>query len=533
MENVALIVLLLFGVAFLAVLSNRFKFPFPIALVLSGLLISLIPGLPTITLQPYVVFIVFLPPLLYGAAWYTSWYEFKTYYRSISLAAVGLVLLTTGMVAVVAHKIIPDVSWPLCFLIGAIVSPSDAVAATSVTRGLGLDPRLITIIEGESLVNDASGLIAYKYALAAVMAGNFIFWQAGLNFIWVVLAGVSIGLIIGYLMYLVHKNFICTPVIEVTLTCLTPFASYLIAEYFHVSGVLSVVTTGLYLSFRSNEIFTNESRIMVYSVWQTIIFILNGLIFILIGLQLRSVMEGIKNYSGSELARYGLAVSAVVIAVRFIWVIPGSLIPALSKRINKKRHFNQRNLVVFGWSGMRGVVSLAAALSIPLLMPDGTAFPHRNLIIYITFCVILTTLILLGFSLPWVIKKLKIEPYSIAAEEYEVRTKVVNNTIQHIEENLSLISGELLNNIKNKYEIKYNRLQKTDLPADYFGGEAPPNVANIFNEYSKLQIDMIAVERKSLQQLHRSGEASEEIIRKIERELDLEETRLQLDMYVP
>ncbi len=533
MENIALIVLLLFGVAFLAVLSNRFKFPFPIALVLSGLLISLIPGLPTITLQPYVVFIVFLPPLLYGAAWYTSWHEFKTYYRSISLAAVGLVLLTTSMVAVVAHYIIPDVSWPLGFLIGAIVSPSDAVAATSVTRGLGLDPRLITIIEGESLVNDASGLIAYKYALAAVMAGNFIFWQAGLNFIWVVLAGVSIGLIIGYLMYLVHKNFICTPVIEVTLTCLTPFASYLIAEYFHVSGVLSVVTTGLYLSFRSNEIFTNESRIMVYSVWQTIIFILNGLIFILIGLQLRSVMEGIKDYSGSELTRYGLAISAVVIVVRFIWVIPGSLIPALSKRINKKRHFNRRNLIVFGWSGMRGVVSLAAALSIPLLMPDGTAFPHRNLIIYITFCVILTTLILLGFSLPWVIKKLKIEPYSIAAEEYEVRTKVVNNTIQHIEENLSLISGELLNNIKNKYEIKYNRLQKTDLPANYFGGEAPPNVANIFNEYSKLQIDLIGVERKSLEQLHRSGEASDEIIRKIERELDLEETRLQLDMYVP
>jgi len=532
MENISLIILLLFGVAFLAVLSNRFKFPFPIALVLSGLLISLIPGLPTISLQPYVVFILFLPPLLYGAAWYTSWHEFKTYYRSISLAAVGLVLLTTTMVAVAAHYIIPDVSWPLCFLIGAIVSPSDAVAANSVTKGLGLDPRLITIIEGESLVNDASGLIAYKYALAAVMAGNFIFWQAGLNFIWVVLAGVSIGLIIGYLMYLVHKNFICTPVIEVTLTCLTPFASYLTAEYFHVSGVLAVVTTGLYLSFRSNEIFTNQSRIMVYSVWETILFILNGLIFILIGLQLRSVMEGIKDYTGSELALYGLAISAVVIIMRFIWVIPGSLIPALSKRINAKRPFNPRNLVVFGWSGMRGVVSLAAALSIPLLMRDGTAFPHRNLIIYITFCVILTTLILLGFSLPWVIKKLKIEPYSPAAEEYEVRTKVVNSSIQHIEENLSMISGELLNNIKNKYEIKFNRLQKTDLPANYFDGEAP-SVANIFNEYSKLQIDMIGVERKSLQQLHRSGEASEEIIRKIERELDLEETRLQLDMYEP
>jgi monovalent cation/hydrogen antiporter len=531
MENISLVILLLFGVAFLGVLSKRFKFPFPIALVLSGLLISLLPGLPTISLQPYVVFIVFLPPLLYGAAWNTNFHEFKTYWRAISLAAVGLVLLSTAIVAVVAHYIIPDVSWPLCFLIGAIVSPSDAVATTSITRGLGLDPRLISIIEGESLVNDASGLIAYKYALAAVMAGNFILWEAGLNFVWVVIAGVAIGLIIGFLMYLVHKNFISEPVIEVTLTCLTPFASYLIAEYFHVSGVLAVVSTGLYLSFRSGEIFTNESRIMVYAVWESILFILNGLIFILIGLQLRSVMEGIKDYSGSELAWYGLAISAVVIIMRFIWIIPGSLIPAMRKRINAKRHFNPRNLIIFGWSGMRGVVSLAAALSIPLVLPGGAAFPHRNLIIYITFCVILTTIILLGFSLPWVIKKLKIEPYSIAAEEYEIRTKVVNNTIQHIEENLSLINGELLNNIKSKYEVKYNRLQKTDLPPDYFGGEAP-NVANIFNEYSKLQIDLIEVERKSLQQLHRSGDASEEIIRKIERELDLEETRLQLDMYV-
>jgi len=241
-------------------------------------------------------------------------------------------------------------------------------------------------------------------------------------------------------------------------------------------------------------------------------------------------MEGIKDYSGSELALYGLTISAVVIIVRFLWIVPGSLIPAMSRRINAKRHFNQRNLLIFGWSGMRGVVSMAAALSIPLILPDGAVFPHRNLIIFITFCVILTTLVLLGFSLPWVIKKLKIEPYSIAAEEYEVRTKVVNDTIQHIEENLSLVNGELLNNIKSKYEIKFNRLQKTDLPADYFGSEGS-HVANVFNEYSKLQIDLIEVERKSLKQLHRTGEASEEIIRKIERELDLEETRLQLDLY--
>src|ERR1700712_4382874 len=252
MENISVIIVLLFGIAFLGVLTNKYKFPFPIALVLAGLLISLIDGLPVIELHPAVVFIVFLPPLLYGAAWNTSWHEFKTYRRAISLAAIGLVLLSTMVVALVAHYIIPDITWPLSFLLGAIVSPPDALAATSVTKGLGLDPRLIAILEGESLVNDASGLIAYKYALTAILAGNFVLWQAGLDFVWVVIAGVGVGLAVGYGMYLVHKNFITVPVIEVTLTMLTPFASYLLAEYFHFSGVLAVVTTGLYLSYRSD-----------------------------------------------------------------------------------------------------------------------------------------------------------------------------------------------------------------------------------------------------------------------------------------
>ncbi len=269
---------------------------------------------------------------------------------------------------------------------------------------------------------------------------------------------------------------------------------------------------------------------MAYSVWNVITFILNGLIFILIGLQLRNVIAGIEDYSRSELIWYGLVVSAVVIVVRFIWIIPSALSPAMMERINKRIPFNKRNLVVFGWAGMRGVVSMAAALALPMTLKNGAAFPHRNLIIYITFCVILVTLVFLGFTLPWVIRKLKIDPYSIAAEEYEVRTKVVSNTITHIEENLSLLNDELLNNIKTKYEIKFNRLQKTDLPEGYFG-DKNPTVANIFNEYSKLQIDLIAVERKSLNQMHRTGEANEEIIRKIERELDLEETRLKLEMY--
>lgn len=532
MENIAIIVLLLFGISFLGIISNRYKFPFPIVLVLSGVCISIVPGLPVIELAPDVVFIIFLPPLLYGAAWNTSWHEFKANLRPISLAAIGLVIFTTSIVAVAAHWLIPGLDWPFAFLIGAIVSPPDAVAATSVTKGLGLAPRIVTVLEGESLVNDASGLVAYKYALAAITAGNFVLWKASFNFLLVASAGIAIGLLIGYGMYLVHKKFVCDPVIEVTLTFLTPFASYLIAEHFHFSGVLAVVTTGLYLSFRSAEIFTHQSRMMAYSVWEVVVYILNGLIFVLIGLQLRNVMAGISNYPVRSLVIYGAVISLVVIVVRFIWVIPAALLPrVLSKRIREKEAFDWRNLVIFGWGGMRGVVSMAAALALPLVLPDGSVFPHRNLVIYLSFCVILSTLVLLGFTLPWMIRKLGVQPYSMAAEEYEVRTHVVSDTIAHIEENLSLVQDELLHNIKSKYEVKYNRLQKTDLPANYFG-KGQTLGGNIFNEFTQLQIDLINVERKTLERLHKNGEASEEILRKIERELDLEETRLNMEIYV-
>lgn len=531
MENVSIIILLLFGIAFIGILSNKYKFPFPIALVLSGVFISLIPGLPVIELAPDVVFILFLPPLLYAAAWNTSWHDFKANLRPIGLAAIGLVIFTTLLVAVAVHWLIPNLSWPVAFLIGAIVSPPDAVAAASVTKGLGLSPRIITILEGESLVNDASGLVAYKYALIAISAGNFVLWQASLNFLLIAAAGIAIGYAIGYLMYLVHKKFVCDPVVEVTLTFLTPFAAYLLAEHFHFSGVLAVVTTGLYLSFRSGEMFTHQSRIMAYSVWEVVVYILNGLIFVLIGLQLRSVMKGISDYPLPLLATYGIVTSLVVILVRFIWVVPAVMLPRiLSKRIREKETLDPRNMVVFGWAGMRGVVSMAAALALPVTLSDGTAFPHRNLVIYLTFCVILSTLILLGFTLPWVVRKIGIKPYSMAAEEYEVRTRVVTDTISHIEENLSLVQDELLHNIKSKYEVKYNRLQKTDLPSNYFG-KGQTLAGNVFNEYTKMQIELVNVERKTLERMHIKGEASEEILRKIERELDLEETRLNMEMY--
>ncbi len=531
MENVDIIVALLFVVTLLGVFSKRKNFPLPILLVLSGIIISLIPGLPVISINPDVIFLIFLPPLLYGAAWNTSWHDFKAALRPISLASIGLVFFTTLSVAVAAHWMIKDFSWPMAFLLGAIVSPPDAVATTSVTKGLGLSPRIITILEGESLVNDASGLIAYKYALAALATGNFIFWQAGLNFLWVSLCGIGIGLIIAYLIYALQKKYFCDPVLVVTLSFITPFASYLLAEQVHVSGVLAVVSTGLYLSFRSGEIFRNESRIMAYAVWEVIIYILNALVFILIGLQLRDVMKGISNYPSTTLAMYGLIVSFVVIIVRFIWVVPAALLPRmLSKRIRETESFDARNLIIFGWAGLRGVVSMAAALALPLTLANGKSFQQRDLIIYLSFCVILSTLLILGFSLKWIIRRLKIEPFSLMAEEYEIRTQVVSSAISYIEDNLSLTQDELLNNIKSKYEVKYNRLQKTDLPANYFGA-GKTLAGNVFNEFTKLQLSLLDIERNTVKQLHRSGKASEEILRKIERELDLEETRLNLEIY--
>jgi CPA1 family monovalent cation:H+ antiporter len=255
------------------------------------------------------------------------------------------------------------------------------------------------------------------------------------------------------------------------------------------------------------------------------------LIFILIGLQLRQIIAGISNYSGNSLFIWGAVISIVVILVRFLWVIPAAILPRIiSKKIREKEKFDYRNMIIFGWSGMRGVVSMAAALALPLMLNKTEAFPLRNLIIYLVFCVILSTLVIQGLTLPWLIKKLKIERYSILAEEYEIRNKIVSETIAHIEDNFSLLDDELLHNIKSKYEVKFNRLQKTELPANFFGNGKVLG-GQIFNEFTKVQIDLLNVERNKLESMHKKGLVNEEIFRKIEKELDLEETRLWMEMY--
>lgn len=536
MENVALLTFLLFLVSILALLSERVKMPLPILQVLVGLGISLIPNLPNIVLTPDIVFVIFLPPLLYSAAWYTSWHDFRANLRPISLAAFGLVFFTTTAVAVCAKYFIPGLSWAECFLLGAIVSPPDAVAANAVLKGMSIHPRVITLLEGESLLNDASGLIAYKYALAALMTGSFILWEASLQFVWVVVAGTAIGLSVAYLVHWLHKNLIRNSTIDATFTLLTPYMAYLLAESVHVSGVLAVVSAGLYLTYRSDELFDHDSRIKAYALWDTIIFMLNGLVFILIGFQLSHILNNLWAYRWSSLLFYGTLISIATIVARFVWVYPAALIPRwLSKTIRERETFDIRLVFVFSWTGMRGVVSVAAALALPLTVNNGVPYENRSLLIFITFFVVLVTLVLQGSTLPLIIEWLRLPPYSELIEEYETRQKVLNASVTYIEENLAGIEDEALSRLKLKYEMKYKKLNKTDLPSNYFEelgeeDEEAEAVTDLFNRFTYLQLELIREERKTLRLMRKKGIVSDEIVRKIVYELDLEEASLRVDL---
>src|SRR6478609_6106600 len=427
MENFSLIILLLAVITALAQLTDKVKIPYPVLLVVTGMAIGFIPHLPVIELDPETVFLLFLPPVLYGAAWNTSWFEFKAARRPISLLAIGCVLFTTVLIAVVAHHFIPGFGWPESFVLGAIISPPDAVAASAATKGLGIPRRVTTILEGESLVNDATGLIAYKYGIAAAASGTFIFWLASINFFYVAIVGILVGLVLGQLFKWIHMITPDNPVNDTALTFIAPYTAYLLAEQIHVSGVLSVVTCGLFLSWNSSEIFKHQSRLSAWSVWETVIFILNGLIFILIGLQLPLILKQIDDHSFFTLLSYASLISVATIVLRLIWVYPATYLPRwFSKNIRQReRRPPIRMVTIVAWSGMRGVVSLAAALALPLSSGNVT-FPNRDMIIFLTFSVIFATLVIQGISLPHLIRWLGIKPSDAEQhEEQEARLKIV------------------------------------------------------------------------------------------------------------
>lgn len=523
MHTIEIILLLLAVVTMLAEVANKIKVPHPILLVLVGIVIGLVPWLPDFALKPEIVFLLFLPPVLYAAAWSTSWPDFKAARRPIGLLAIGCVIVTTCAVAWITHTFIPGFGWAEAFVLGAIISPPDAVAATAATKGLGVPRRVITILEGESLVNDATGLIAYKYAVGAVLVGSFVLWEASLQFLWVAIAGIGVGLIVGQLFLWVHKITPNNPTSDTTLTFLAPYVSYLLAEEFHLSGVLAVVTSGLFLAWHSSEVFSQQTRLQANGTWDTVLFILNGIIFILIGLQLPMILRNINDIPFSTLLVYGAIVSITVIVVRIIWVFPGTYIPRISKRIRKTEPKPDLRLVtVVAWSGMRGIVSLAAALALPLMMTDTKPFPNRNLIIFLTFCVIFSTLVLQGLTLPRLIKWLRIKSDGKEAEEeHHVRMRVTASVIEHIEENYSLLNDEVLNQIKTKYEIRFQRLRRDALDQKLNDEQ--------FIEIQRIRQELLDKERSLILDMRNKGTISFETLRRLENELDLEETRLILE----
>jgi monovalent cation/hydrogen antiporter len=524
MHNFEIVIILLFIVTVLAEVTDKIRIPYPILLVIAGIAIGFVPGLPQIELDPEIVFLIFLPPVLYAAAWTTSWSDFKRAKRPITLLATGCVVFTTCAVAWISHTFIPNFGWGEAFVLGAIISPPDAVAAAAATKGLSIPQRVITVLEGESLVNDATGLIAYKYAIAAVVTGVFSFQQAGVQFFFVAGGGIAIGLLLGVVFKWIHKITPDNPTTDTTFTFIAPFVAYLLAEKIHVSGVLSVVACGLYVSQKSSEIFSQQTRLQAYSAWNTVIFILNGIIFIFIGLQLPLVLENIKEYSLLTLIGYGAIVSIAVIIGRIIWVYPGAYLPRLSKAIREREpEINIKLVTIVAWSGMRGVVSLAAALALPLMISNTEPFPNRSLIIFLTFCVIFSTLVIQGLTLRPLIKWFGIKKDgSEHLNEQKIRLQLASNLIEHIEENYALaLNADVLNQIKTKYEIRIQRIGKDQ-------GSSKLDKEQI-NEYHRIQQELLDQERKLMIQLRDNGSINDEVMRKIEYELDLEETRLILE----
>lgn len=524
-DSLLLVISLLFVVSMLAMLSNKLRISYPIFLVIAGLGISTIPGIPQIRLDPNFVFIIFLPPLLYSAAWYTSWREFWRMRRPINLLAFGLVLLTATAVAYVAHYLIPNFPLALGFLLGGIVSPPDAIAATSVLENLKVPKRIVTILEGESLVNDASSLIIFRFALAALVTGKFVAWKAGWDFLLVVFMGILIGLVIAHIVYAIHRWLPTTSTINTAITLISPYLMYIAAEHFHYSGVLAVVSGGLFLSFRSHDVFDYNSRLQSMSVWNVVVFLLNGVVFILIGLQLPGIVRGLGEYSLRAAIGYGVLISLVAILVRLAWVYPGAYLPRLlSKRIRTTEiRPGKRQVFIIGWSGMRGVVSLASALAIPITLAGGDAFPHRNLILCITFIVILVTLVFQGLTLPWIIRWLRIEADENEEEQQlSLRLRLTRTVLQHIDTQYDheSTSIEAFRQLKARYQ------RMADMAGQKLNSEdQQEKTPDYLPAYKKLLLELVQIQRQELSQLRNGDEFSDELLRSKEFELDLEEAQ--------
>lgn len=515
------ILLLLFSVFILVMLARRIKVAYPIFLVLAGLGISFLPGIPTLHLDPDLIFLIFLPPLLYEAAWYTSWNDFWKWKRSIALLAFGLVFFTSTVVAYFSLSLIPGFTLALGFLLGGIISPPDAVAAASVLKGMPVPKRLLTILEGESLVNDASSLIVFKFAVLAVMTGSFSMEVAVGQFFVMACMGVVVGLAGAHVLYAVHRFLPTTPAIDAALTVMTPYILFLLAEHFHYSGVLAVVSGGLFMSYRSHEVFqTGSTRVNMLGVWTTLIFVMNALVFILIGLELPEIIQGLGEDTLWTGILYGLIISVLVILLRFFWVFPAAHIPRwLSAQARKDPSPGWQGPLVISWAGMRGVVSLATALSIPVVMGNGQAFPHRSLIILITFVVILVTLVFQGLSLPFLIRLIRLKEL-----DYRTPEAVEQASIQLKINRLALIHLEKLDGDNAWMQAFRKNLE--DEESYLLLVKERPEESETRQAFEEVLLEIYGLQRKALFKMRQEKQFSDAILRQMEMQLDINELQI-------
>ena len=525
---VVLFIGLMLAVTAVAGVARRFSISYPILLVIFGLVCSLLPHVPRIQLPPSVVFLVILPPLLYIAAWQTSWREFKYNLVSISGLAVFLVFFTAIGVAFAAQWWLPGFDWRLGFLLGAVVSPTDAVAATSIARKVGMPQRIVDLLEGESLLNDATGLLALEFGVQMVVQGTTPTVTHGLlEFAWLTIGGVLIGLLVGVAVTWLEHQVDDGPV-EIALSLIVPYAVYLAGDAVKASGVIAVVTCGLFVSRQSSTFYSPKVRLQALAFWDALEFLLNGFVFVLIGLQLPYVLAGIHGRSKLSLLGYGLAFSAVLILLRLAWMYPASRASWwIRTRIAKQTYDKpaRSQLFVVGWCGMRGVVALAAANSLPLTLSDGAPFPQRSFIIYLTFFLIMVTLVLQGFSLPWVIRILGLSGRDMGAcEESEARIILIQAATEFLRQRRDTAEDEnqrhLHDDLLHEYEHRMTEI------AQCAPGERSAKPDAVGLTMGRLMLDTIRRERQELNLLRASGRIGDGLHRNLERELDLSESQL-------
>ncbi|MBV7532473.1 Na+/H+ antiporter [Chitinophaga sp. sic0106] len=500
-------------------LANRLKIAYPVLLVVAGLILSFIPGVPLLRMDPELIFVIFLPPLLYEAAWAISWKELWRWRRIIGSFAFVVVFLTAMSVAFVANHFIPGFTLALGFLLGGIVSPPDAVSASAILKFVNVPKRMSAILEGESLLNDASSLIIFRFALIALSTGQFIWYQAVGGFAWMIIGGIGIGLLLAWVIIQAQKRLPTDANMDTILTIITPYVIYMVAEEAHSSGVLAVVCGGLLMSNKRHTFLSNTSRLRGVNVWQNIVFVLNGLVFLLIGLDLPEITGGLEGVSMMTAIGYGVLVTVVLIIGRILAAYGAVIVTLIARNfitVADARSPGFKAPLVMGWTGMRGVVSLAAALSIPVTL-HGAPFPQRNLILFITFIVILITLLLQGLTLPYLIRKLDLPQYDdfVPEEEAEalIRKGLADHTVHFIESRFGdrVTSDQHLRQLQEKWnsllQASNEELQTLSKSESY----------EIINSQRAWLLSQNAADKHF----------DEELIRKYLTKLDLEEEKLK------